>query len=154
MRDEELDKAFVAELVEQPKQLDKLTRVVLILSFVVPVLYAIGLKFFLGSEASTSAVWFIVAAFLSWLLSLLLSLFGLISGKGKAGPITMQPDGAGVRGMPGVFKRFTMPALATNDGCLLAPPFFALQAFALQVLLSSVRDSQVCHQCRHPATSY
>jgi len=44
-RVEELDKAFVADLIEQPKQLDKLARLVLIFSFVVPVLYAIGLKF-------------------------------------------------------------------------------------------------------------
>ncbi len=82
-RVDELDKAFVADLIEQPKQLDKLARLVLILSFVVPVLYAIGLKFFSDSESAPSGLWFIVLAFASWFVSLLLSLFGLISGKGK-----------------------------------------------------------------------
>ncbi|TLU87502.1 MAG: formylglycine-generating enzyme family protein [Chlorobium sp.] len=82
-RVDELDKAFVADLIEQPKQLDKLARLVLIFSFVVPVLYAIGLKFFSSSESAPSGLWFIVAAFASWFVSLLLSLFGLISGKGR-----------------------------------------------------------------------
>ena len=82
-RVDELDKAFVADLIEQPKELDKLSRLVLILSFVVPVFYAIGLKFFSGTESLPGALWFIVAAFLSWFVALLLSLFGLIAGKGK-----------------------------------------------------------------------
>ena len=82
-RDEELDKAFLAALVEQPKQLDKLAKVLLALSFVVPVLYAIGLKFFIG-EASSSGIWLMVLAFLSWFVSVLLSLFCLIPRKRKA----------------------------------------------------------------------
>ena len=68
-RVDELDKAFVADLIEQPKQLDKLARLVLILSFVVPVLYAIGLKFFSDSESAPSGLWFIVLAFASWFVS-------------------------------------------------------------------------------------
>jgi|GEM_PF-1168316 len=85
-RDEELEKAFVSDLIEQPKQLDKLARVILTLSFVVPVLYALGLKFFSGAEgteASTSGIWLMGLAFLSWFLSLILSLLALLSGKGK-----------------------------------------------------------------------
>ena len=83
-RDQELDKAFVADLIEQPKQLDKLARILLILSLVIPVLYALGLKFFIGTEGTETLVsgrWLIVLAFSSWFLSLLLSLFALLSGK-------------------------------------------------------------------------
>ena len=83
-RVDELDKAFVADLIEQPKQLDKLSRLVLIFSFVVPVLYAIGLKFFSGSESAPSGLWLIVAAFASWFVSLLLSLFGLMPRKQRS----------------------------------------------------------------------
>jgi sulfatase modifying factor 1 len=83
-RVDELDKAFVADLIEQPKQLDKLARLVLIFSFVVPVLYGIGLKFFSGSESAPSSLWFIVAAFASWFVSLLLSLFGLMPRKQRS----------------------------------------------------------------------
>lgn len=85
-REEELDKAFVADLIEQPQELDKLARVVLTLSIVVPALYALGLKFFNGAdgtEASASGIWLMGLAFSSWFVSLLLSLFALLSGKGK-----------------------------------------------------------------------
>ncbi|NTW99176.1 MAG: hypothetical protein HGB35_04465 [Geobacteraceae bacterium] len=85
-RDEELDKAFVADFVDQPQQLDKLARVVLTLSIVVPTLYALGLKFFSGAdgaEASVSGIWLMGLAFSSWFVSLLLSLLVLLSGKGK-----------------------------------------------------------------------
>ena len=88
-RDDELEKAFVADLIEQPKQLDKLARVLLLLSFVLPLFYALGLKFFSGADGADSMArgsWLIVLSFSSWFVSLLFSLFALLSGKTRRDP--------------------------------------------------------------------
>ena len=98
-REEELDKAFVAERIDQPNQPDKLARGLLVLSFVVPVIYVIVIKFFSGTEVSSSGIWLIVTSFLSCFISLLLSLFALFFGKGKQ-DIKSKSRQAGKRGKP------------------------------------------------------
>ena len=122
-RDEELDKALVADLIEQPKQLDKLARILLIISFVMPVLYAIGLKLFSGAEASSSSIWLMVSAFLSWFVSLLLSLFALLSGKGnrdKAG----KGSAAGNKGKPVTVEALYLASARSKRRRLLASSLF------------------------------
>ena len=122
-RDEELDKALVADLIEQPKQLDKLARILLIISFVMPVLYAIGLKLFSGAEASSSSIWLMVSAFLSWFVSLLLSLFALLSGKGnrdKAG----KGRAAGNKGKPASAEALYLASARSKRRRLLASSLF------------------------------
>ncbi len=125
-RDEELDKALVADLIEQPKQLDKLARVLLILSFVLPLFYALGLKFFSGAEsteASTGTLWLMVLAFLSWFLSLLLSLFALLSGKTQRATATKN-NATGNKGKPASAEALYLASARSKRRRLLASSLF------------------------------
>ncbi len=125
-RDEELDKALVADLIEQPKQLDKLARVLLILSFVFPVFYALGLKFFSGAEsteASTGTLWLMVLAFMSWFLSLLLSLFALLSSKIRRDPAA-KSNATGNKGKPVTVEALYLASARSKRRRLLASSLF------------------------------
>ena len=125
-RDEELDKALVADLIEQPKQLDKLARVLLILSFVFPVFYALGLKFFSGAEsteASTGTLWLMVLAFMSWFLSLLLSLFALLSSKIRRDPAA-KSNATGNKGKPVTVEALYLASARSKRRRLLAASLF------------------------------
>ncbi len=125
-RDEELDKALVTDLIEQPKQLDKLARVLLILSFVLPVFYALGLKFFSGAEstdASTGSLWLMVLAFLSWFLSLLLSLFALLSSKTQRATAA-KGSAAGNKGKPVTVEALYLASARSKRRRLLASSLF------------------------------
>jgi hypothetical protein len=135
-RDEELDKAFVADLVEQPQQLDKLARLVLTLSIVLPALYALGLKFFSGAdgdEASASGIWLVVLAFSSWFVSLLLSLLVLLSGKGKR-DTTTKSSLASNKGKPVTVEALYLASARSKRRRLLAASLFCFTGICFAVL--------------------
>ena len=125
-RDDELEKAFVSDLIEQPKQLDKLARVLLILSFVLPLFYALGLKFFTsteGTETLASGSWLIVLAFSSWFVSLLLSLFALLSGKTRRDPAA-QSRVTSNKGKPVTVEALYLASARSKRRRLLASSLF------------------------------
>ena len=125
-RDEELDKAFVADLIEQPKQLDKLARVLLLLSFVLPLFYALGLKFFSGADGADSMArgsWLIVLAFSSWFVSLLLSLFALLSGKTRRDPAA-KSSATGNKSKPVTVEALYLASARSKRRRLLASSLF------------------------------
>ena len=125
-RDDELEKAFVSDLIEQPKQLDKLARVLLILGFVLPLFYALGLKFFSGAEGTetlASGSWLIVLAFSSWFVSLLLSLFALLSGKTRRDPAA-QSRVTSNKGKPVTVEALYLASARSKRRRLLASSLF------------------------------
>jgi hypothetical protein len=135
-RDEELDKAFVADLIEQPQQLDKLARLVLTLSIVVPALYALGLTFFSGAdvaEASASGIWLVALAFSSWFVSLLLSLLVLLSGKGKR-DTTTKSNLASNKGKSVTVEALYLASARSKRRRLLAASLFCFTGICFAVL--------------------
>ncbi len=117
--DEELEKGFVAAIIDQPKLLDELAKQLVTLNLAIPGLYATALKLIGGDDAVVNSAIMIIGAFVCWFIALALSLFSLRPRKWKVDRSKLRSNIPVAPGQPLSIEEFFM-ATATYKRRLLA----------------------------------
>ena len=118
--DEELEKGFVAAIVEQPKLMDELAKQLVALSLAIPGIYATALKLLAGDDAVASSLPCIIGAFVFWALSLVFAFVSLTPRKWHVERTMLRRNSTSKNGAPLSIEEFFIASARYKRALLIA----------------------------------